>query len=140
MPAVNDVPAPSADGLVLMTRWVAVGATLALIALGLAWELWWAPTGQRSLAIKVLPLVLPLPGLMKLRIYSYRAMSLLVWLYVTEGLVRGSSGHGPAVPLAWAEVGLCLLLFAACVVHVRGRLRRAGARPPIADAIMKTGS
>lgn len=126
MPAVNDLPTPSADGLVLMTRWVAVSATLALIALGLAWELWLAPTGQRTLAIKVLPLILPLPGLLKLRMYSYRAMSLLVWLYVTEGLVRGTSGSGVGVALAWAQVGLCALLFAACVAHVRRRLRRAG--------------
>ena len=34
-----------------------------LLVLGLAWELWLAPTGRGTLAIKVLPLLLPLPGL-----------------------------------------------------------------------------
>ena len=52
------------------TRALAVGATLALIALGLAWELWLAPTGQGTLAVKVLPLLLPLRGLMRLRLYT----------------------------------------------------------------------
>ena len=33
---------------------------LALIVLGLAWELWLAPTGRGTLALKVLPLLLPL--------------------------------------------------------------------------------
>ena len=46
--------------MLLATRALAVGATLALIALGLAWELWLAPTGSGTLAIKVLPLLLPL--------------------------------------------------------------------------------
>ena len=33
-----------------------LGSVYALIALGLAWELWLAPTGNRTWAIKVLPL------------------------------------------------------------------------------------
>jgi len=63
------------------TRALAVASTLALIALGLAWELWLAPTGRGTLAVKVLPLLLPLPGLLRLRLYTYRWVSLGVWLY-----------------------------------------------------------
>jgi uncharacterized membrane protein len=105
------------------TRALAVGSLLGLIVLGLLWELWLAPTGNRSLALKVLPLTVPLAGLLKHRMYTYRWVSLLVWIYFTEGVVRATSEHGPAVPLAVLEVGLCLLLFTACALHVRSRLR-----------------
>ena len=56
------------------TRLAAVVSLLALIALGLAWELWLAPLrpGGSWLALKVLPLLLPLPGLLRLRMFTYR--------------------------------------------------------------------
>ena len=109
------------------TRIVAVASVLGLIVLGLAWELWLAPTGSRSLALKVLPLVLPLAGLLKHRMYTYRWVSLLVWIYFTEGVVRASSEHGLSAGLAMVEVLLCLTLFAACAMHVRWRFRNAPA-------------
>ena len=111
---------------VALTRFVAVGSLLALIALGLAWELWLAPTGNRTLVLKVLPLLLPLVGLLKRRMYTYRWVSLVVWLYFTEGIVRATSSAGLSAPLGWIEAGLCLLLFAACAVHVRWRLAHKG--------------
>ena len=114
-----------ADPLLQRVRLLAVACLLALIALGLAWELWLAPTGNRTLALKVLPLVLPLAGVLKYRLHTYRWLSLLLWLYVAEGAVRATSERGIGVVLALAEVGLCLLLFAACVLHVRQRLRPA---------------
>jgi uncharacterized membrane protein len=107
------------------TRALAVTATIALIVLGLAWELWLAPTGRGTLALKVLPLLLPLAGLWRNRMYTYRWLSLMVWLYFTEGAVRATSDRGAGVPLAIVEVLLCLLLFAACAAHVRWRLRAA---------------
>ena len=109
------------------TRTVAVASLAALIVLGLAWELWLAPTGRGTLALKVLPLVFALPGLLRNRLYTYRWLSLLVWLYVTEGLVRATSERGTGAVLAAVEVALCLLLFAACGAHVRRRLRMAKA-------------
>jgi uncharacterized membrane protein len=118
----------SPDRLVRLTRTLAVGSLLALIVLGLAWELWLAPTGQRTWVVKVLPLAFPLAGLLKHRLYTYRWVSLLVWLYFTEGIVRATSSSGLVVPLAWGQVLLCVLLFAACALHVRHRLRQAKAR------------
>jgi uncharacterized membrane protein len=106
---------------------VAVGALLALIVLCLAWELWLAPTGRRTLVIKVLPLLVPLAGLLKHRLYTYRWVSLLVWLYCAEGLVRATSEPAPGSILAMIEVALCLVLFTACAVQVRWRLQRAKA-------------
>ncbi len=108
-------------------RTLAVGSLLALIVLGLAWELWLAPIGNRTLALKVLPLALPLAGLLKYRMYTYRWVSLLVWAYFTEGVVRATSERGTVVALAAAEIALSILLFTACVMHVRWRLHSAGA-------------
>jgi uncharacterized membrane protein len=119
-------PTPqAADAVTRLTRAVAVGSLLALIALGLAWELWLAPTGRGTLAIKVLPLLLPLPGLLRHRMYTYRWLSLLVWIYCTEGLVRATSEKGLGAWLALAEVLLSLVLFTACAAQVRWRLKRA---------------
>ena len=108
-------------------RAVAVAATALLIVLGAAWELWLAPTGRGTLAIKALPLLLPLAGLARMRLYTYRWMSLLVWLYVAEGAVRASSERGTGAWLAGLEVVLAMLIFFACAAHVRARFRHAGA-------------
>ena len=82
------MPLPSST--VNFSRWLAVSSLLALIALGLGWELLWAPLrpGGSWLVLKVLPLCFPLVGLLKNRMYTYRWVSLLVWFYVTEGVVR----------------------------------------------------
>jgi uncharacterized membrane protein len=103
---------------------VAVAALLGLIALGLAWELWLAPTGSGMLALKVLPLTIPLAGLLKRRLYTYRWVSLVIWLYFIEGVVRASGDGGLSALLALAEIALCLVLFTACTVHVHWRVRR----------------
>jgi uncharacterized membrane protein len=108
---------------VLWTRAAAVASLLGLIALGLAWELWLAPTGHKTLALKVLPLAIPLAGILKNRMYTYRWVSLLVWVYFTEGVVRATSDRGLGVWLAIIEVLMCLVLFVACAAHVRWRLR-----------------
>lgn len=109
------------------SRRLALAALLGLIALGLAWELWLAPTGSGLLALKVLPLALALPGLLKGRLYTYRWTSLLVWLYFTEGAVRAFGDGGRSAALAGIELALSLLLFAACGLQVRQRLRRSRA-------------
>ena len=114
-----------------MTRWLAFSSLIGLIALGLAWELWLAPIrpGGSLLALKVLPLCLPLAGILKNRMYTYRWLSLLVWLYFTEGVVRAWSDKPPSNYLAMIEVLLCLMLFAACAMHVRVRLKNAKNKP-----------
>ncbi len=118
---------------VAATRVLAVISLLGLIVLGLAWELWLAPIrpGGSWLALKVLPLCLPLAGLLKNRMYTYRWVSLMVWLYFTEGVVRGYSDKPPGHWLGLIEVLLCLLLFVACALHVRLRLRHP--TPPSPD-------
>lgn len=123
-PSLNPPEKKAGPGVDSSRRW-AVGSLLALIALGLAWELWLAPLrpGGSWLALKVLPLCAPLAGLLKNRLYTYRWLSLMVWLYFTEGAVRAYSDKPPGNQLALLEVALCLILFAACALHVRLRLK-----------------
>jgi uncharacterized membrane protein len=123
-----DTPPPTAaPPAVDATRWLATGSLLGLIALGLAWELWLAPLrpGGSFWALKVVPLLFPLAGILRHRMYTYRWVSLLVWLYFTEGVVRAWSDKGLSAQLALVEIVLCLLLFAACAFHVRLRLKKA---------------
>ena len=114
-----------------LTRRLALASLLGLIVLGLAWEMWLAPirTGGSLLALKVLPLCIPLAGVLKNRMYTYRWLSLLVWLYFTEGVVRAWSDRAPGNYLGLIEVLLCLTLFAACALHVRVRLKNASTVP-----------
>jgi uncharacterized membrane protein len=93
-----------------------------LIVLCVAWELWLAPTGSGTLALKVLPLLPCLVGLMRHRLYTYRWLSLLLWLYVTEGLTRATSETGLSQALAAAEVALSVALFVICVHYIRLRV------------------
>ncbi|MFN4352870.1 MAG: DUF2069 domain-containing protein [Hylemonella sp.] len=120
---------------VRLSRQLAVASLLGLIVLGLAWELWLAPLrpGGSWLALKVLPLCLPLAGLLKNRMYTYRWLSLLLWLYFTEGVVRATSEPAPGAWLAALEVLLSLALFAACVLHIRLRQKAAQAIPSNLD-------
>ena len=106
-------------------RWTAAASLLGLIVLGVLWEMVLAPIrpGGSLLALKVMPLILPLAGVMKNRMYTYRWLSLLLWLYFTEGIVRAWSDKAPGNYLAMIEVVLCLILFAACSLHVKIRFK-----------------
>ena len=95
--------------------------------MSLAWELWLAPLrpGGSWLVLKALPLCVPLAGLLKNRMYTYRWLSLLIWLYFTEGVVRAWGDVAPSNYFAMVEVLLCVVLFAACALHVSLRLKHA---------------
>ena len=125
MSALPTAEAIAVPRLLRSTRAGVVVLLAALVLLGLAWELWLAPTGSRALALKVLPLVLPLAGVLGSRLRSYRVLSLLVWVYVAEGAMRAVSDRGLSAQLAALEVLLCLALFTACVLHIRQRTRTA---------------
>lgn len=127
-------PASAPPRHVQLTRILAVGSLLGLIVLGLLWELWLAPLrpGGSVLALKVLPLCLPLAGLLKNRMFTYRWVSLFVWLYFIEGVVRAWGDPAPGNYLAMIEVLLCVTLFTACALHVRQRLLAAKAAAAMA--------
>lgn len=119
---------PAASASLERLRLAAFALLVALVVLGLAWELWLAPTGTGTLALKVTPLALALAGVWHGRLRTFRWLSLLVWLYVGEGLTRGPSEAAPGAHLAWLEVALGVSLFAACGAYVRLRLRLERAR------------
>ena len=110
---------------VALTRILSVASLLGLIVLGLAWELVLAPVrpGGSLLALKVLPLCLPLIGLLKNRMYTHRWVTLMIWFYFTEGVVRAYSDRPPSNYLAMIEIALCLSLFTASALHIRLRFR-----------------
>jgi len=116
-----------ADTVTRLSRALALSGLIGLIVLGLAWELWLAPTGSGTLALKVLPLLAGVAGVWRYRMFTYRWLSLLVWLYFAEGVVRWMTERGVSAWLAGIEIALCLLLFAASALHVRWRLRQAAA-------------
>lgn len=110
-------------------RRVAVASFAALILLGLAWEVWLAPVrpGGTSLALKVLPLVIGLPGIARGRIRAYQAWSMGILLYLCEGLVRAMSDQGLSARLAVVEIALSVVAFTALLAYAW--VARKGARP-----------
>ena len=92
-----------------------------LMALLLAWELWLAPLrpGGSWLVLKVVPLLLPLRGVLKRDLYTMQWSSMFIFLYFTEGVVRASSDSGASVPYACAEVVLSVSFFLCVIFYVR---------------------
>lgn len=92
-----------------------------LLLLCLVWELWLAPLrpGGSWLVLKVLPLLWIAPGITRGRIYTYRASTMLILAYFTEGVVRAWSDNGLSVPFAVAEIVLSVAFFVAAIAWVR---------------------
>jgi uncharacterized membrane protein len=111
-------------------RGAASAALVALILLCLAWELWLAPLrpGGSTLALKALPLVFPLMGILEGKRRTYQWSSMLVLAYVAEGAMRAWSERGTSQTLAFVEIALSLVFF--CAVVAYARLTRAGVSQP----------
>lgn len=115
------------------------GTLLALIALCVAWELFLAPLrpGGSWLVLKVLPLLLPLRGILKRDIYTMQWASMLILLYFAEGIVRAisDSNHLSAL-LGWIEVGLTCVFFVCAILYLQPykKLAKAVAKAAIEKA------
>lgn len=94
---------------------------VALILLCVAWELVLAPLrpGGSWMVLKVLPLLLPLRGVLKRDLYTMQWSSMLILLYFMEGIVRATSDKGPSVMLGWIEVILVGIYFFCTVLYLR---------------------
>lgn len=119
LPSPRTEPSPQER----LSRALSLGVAGALVLLGLAWELGFA--GSWFWALKVLPLVAALPGLARYRLYTYRWVALLVWLYACEGLVHLGASHGPLRSLGASEAAMAVALFASVTWHIRQRLAAA---------------
>lgn len=65
------------------------GLVIAMVLYGAAWEAMWDPIREGSLLwLKVLPLLFVLPGLLRHRRLSMQWLSLIIWFYACEALVR----------------------------------------------------
>ena len=99
---------------------------VALILLCLAWELWLAPLrpGGSLLALKALPLALPLSGIFAGRRYTFQWSSLLILAYVAEGVTRAWSDSGVSQKISLIEIGLSTVFFVAAVSYARATQAR----------------
>jgi len=99
----------------------ACASLIALIFLCLAWELWLAPLrpGGSWLVLKTLPLLSPLSGVLRGRLYTFQWALLLVLAYFAEGIVRAWSDTGVAARLAGVEIALAVIFFTAAMAYVR---------------------
>lgn len=99
----------------------AVASLLALIALCVAWELFLAPLrpGGSWLVLKVVPLLIPLIGVLKRNLYTLQWSSMMILLYLTEGIVRASSDQGFSATLGLIEVALVCIFFFCAIFYLR---------------------
>ncbi len=109
-------------------RW-AIAAWCGLIVLGLAWELALAPLrpGGSWLVLKVVPLLLPLPALLRASPYAMQLALFIVMIYLFEGAARVFE-PAPAQWLALLELALALVFFVAAIAYLRPLKRAAKAR------------
>jgi uncharacterized membrane protein len=100
-----------------------------LLVLCLAWELRLAPIrpGGSLLALKALPLALPLYGVVRGARYTYQWAGMLVLAYFVEGVMRAWAERGLSQRLALGEVALSVIFFACAVAYAR--LSRPPAQP-----------
>jgi len=99
----------------------AVVSLLALIATDIAWETVLAPLrpGGSWLALKVLPLLIPLRGILKRDVYTLQWSSMLILLYFAEGIVRAMTDAGLSATLGWVETGLVSIFFLCTLLYLR---------------------
>ena len=126
------VPATQAVAQVVPRRGFALGAALsliALIALAIVWEGWLAPLrpGGSALVLKAVPLLLPLFGVLKRRVYTFQWASMLILLYFAEGIVRGMTDGGLSARLGWIEAVLAVTFFICALGYVAPFKRAARA-------------
>ena len=108
---------PSKTGLQL----AATASLAALFVLCLLWELWLAPLrpGGSFIALKALPLLLPLRGLWRGQRYTYQWASMLILAWFAEGVTRAVAEHGTSQVLAICEALLSAVFFAATIAYAR---------------------
>ena len=107
------------------------GAVTSLILLFLwllAWEIFVAPLhpGGSLLALKALPLLLPLRGVLKRDLYTLQWSSMVILVYLVEGIVRAWSDRAELSRLmALGEALLVCAYFLFAVLYLRPYKKQA---------------
>ena len=109
----------------------AVASLTLLIALCVAWELWLAPLrpGGSWVVLKVLPLLCPLFGILKARVYTYQWAAMLVLAYFIEGVMRAYADSGLSAALAGLEIAAALTFIVAAAIFIRITSPRPARQP-----------
>lgn len=103
-------------------RWGASVSLIGLIVLGVLWELWIAPLrpGGSLLALKVMPLLLPLRGVLRGNLYTLQWAAMLILLYFMEGVVRAwSDPSATSALMAWFEIVLSFTFYLCAILYLR---------------------
>jgi uncharacterized membrane protein len=113
-------PLPQVSSMQGKAWWCAIAAWIGLIVLALAWELQIAPlrSGGSWLALKVVPLLLPLPALLRGGAYAMQLAIFISMLYLFEGAARVFEAQ-PVLTLAMIELALAVCFLAAAIVYLR---------------------
>ena len=102
-----------------------LGMLLSIVSLMLIcflWETWLAPLrpGGTWLAVKAAPLILPLMAVRQRNLYRLQLSSILIWLYFTEGVVRGFSDLNRLSSwLGWCEALAALSFFLCAIFYIQ---------------------
>lgn len=100
----------------------AIASLVLLIGWLVAWEMWVAPLhpGGSLLALKALPLLIPLRGVIKRDLYTLQWSSMVILVYFTEGVVRAWSDRSELSRfMAMGEVVLVCIYFACALLYLR---------------------
>jgi uncharacterized membrane protein len=100
----------------------AIASLVVLIAWLVAWEMVVAPLhpGGSWVALKAVPLLIPLGGVIKRDIYTLQWSAMVILLYFTEGAVRAWSDTLPISQfMAWGEIVLVCIYFTCALLYLR---------------------
>lgn len=99
----------------------AIASLVILIGWLVAWEMVVAPLrpGGSLLALKALPLFIPLRGVVKRELYTLQWSSMVILLYFTEGVVRAWADQADVSRvMAWGEIVLSCVFFACALLFL----------------------
>jgi len=99
----------------------ALASLVILIALCVSWETVLAPLrpGGSWMVLKIVPLLLPLRGILKRDIYTLQWSSMLILIYLAEGAVRAYADTGLSVTLAYIEIALVFIFFLCTMLYLQ---------------------
>jgi uncharacterized membrane protein len=100
----------------------AIGSLIVLIGWLVAWETVVAPLhpGGSFLALKAVPLLIPLRGVLKRDIYTLQWSSMVILLYFAEGVVRSWSDTVQlSQVMALGETALVCVYFICALLYLR---------------------
>ena len=115
---------------------IATAAFVDLFILCIAWEWFISPLrpGGSWLILKAIPLLFAIPGLWKGNVYTMQWASMLILLYITEGLVRILE-TGANFWMAVLETTLGTVAFVCLLIYLKPiKARAKAAKKELAEA------